>query len=296
MNRTVLVLVIVGAVAAGFGHAQEPTPAPAVAAQAGPIDGIVAAMRAAEQRARSIVVELATQGQLPGGLEVATRGTLHVLRGAQPVLRTAVEYSFGDGLTGRVESAQTAAGIVLYEENPAFGELYLRLDPAVVADLEWAGTVLERADLPGMADRRAAAPLGSSMLADLARQFALEVTARRERDGEAGQWLAGPRRDGLGDAGEELPLADRVELFVRDRDHALLEVAHLQAGKRLQHLTVRRLEIDVDIPPATFEVAGRGQRLRDVQQHLPMWDQIQQVVRQAEAKAAPGVVRPSRRQ
>jgi hypothetical protein len=253
-------------------------------------------MREAEGRARSVVVELSTMGHLPGGLELSTRGVLHVLRGAQPAVHTAVEFSFADGLGGRVESAQTAAGIVLYEENPAFGELYLRLEPKVVADLEWAGVVLQRADLPGMADSRAAAPLGSAMLADLQRHFDIAATDRRDRGGETGCWLAGPRRAGLEDQDTELPQADRVELFVRDRDHALLEVVHLQGDKFLQHIVVQRLDVDVDMPAATFAVDGRGQRLRDVQQHLPMWDQIQQVLRQAEAKAPEGEVRPSERQ
>jgi len=295
MKRTILVLALLGVPFVVPGRAQEPATPPPAPAQAGPIDEIVAAMRAAEQRARSIVVELTTSGQLPGGLALSTRGALHVLRGAQPAVHTVVEFSFADGLGGRAESAQTAAGIVLYEENPAFGELYLSLAPAVVADLEWAGEVLERADLPGMADSRAAAPLGSSMLADLQRHFDLAATERRDRNGEPGRWLAGARRAGLDDQDTELPLADRVELFVRDRDHALLEVTHHQGDKRLQQIVVQRLEVDVDIPAQTFEVDGRGQRLREVQLHLPMWDQIEQVLRQAEAKAADGIVRPSRR-
>lgn len=295
MNRTILLLAVLGLSLPGAGRAQEPAVPAARAPQAGPIDEIVAAMRAAEQRARSVVVELSTSGQLPGGLELSTRGVLHVLRGAQPAVHTAVEFSFADGLGGRVESAQTAAGIVLYEENPAFGELYLSIEPQVVADLEWAGAVLERSDLPGMADRRATAPLGSAMLADLQRQFELAPTDRRDRGGEAGRWLAGARRASLDDADTELPLADRVELFVRDRDHALLEVTHLQAGKALQQIVVRRLEVDVELPAKTFEVDGRGQRLRSVQQHLPMWDQIEQVLRQAEAKAPEGELRPSAR-
>ncbi|MBX3462463.1 MAG: hypothetical protein KF830_04790 [Planctomycetes bacterium] len=251
-------------------------------------------MRTAEQRARSVVVEMSTTGQLPGGLELSTRGHLRVLRGTQPAVHAEVEFSFGDGLRGRVESAQTASGILLYEENPAFGELYLHLDPVVVADLEWAGQVLDRADLPGMADRRAAAPLGSGMLAELQRQFALELTDRRERQGEAGRWLQGRRRAGLDDDGGGA-LADRVELFVRDRDQALLEMTQLLGDRPLQQLIVRRLEVDAALEPAQFTVDGRGQPLREVQQHPPMWDQIEQVVRQAEAKAADGLVRPSRR-
>src|SRR5690606_25657721 len=120
-------------------------------------------------------------------------------------------------------------------------------DPALVADLEWAGEVLGRTDLPGMADRRATAPLGSAMLAELQRQFALEPTDRRERDGEAGRWLAGPRR-AAGDGGDDLPAADRVDVFVRDRDHALVEAIWSQGDTRLQHVVAERVEVDVDLP------------------------------------------------
>ncbi|MEO6594504.1 MAG: hypothetical protein ABIP94_07110 [Planctomycetota bacterium] len=252
-------------------------------------------MREAEQRAKSLRLEMTTVGRLPDGNEVTTRGTLRVLRGAQPKLHSVVEFSFGDGLSGRMESAQTERGIYLYEDNPSFGELHLHIPLSVVEDLEWAGEVLERADLPGMADRRATAPLGSSMLADLRRQFDLAVDARSERSGEAGQWIAGARRAGLEDQGPELPLADRVELFVRQRDHALLEIKHLQADKVIQHIVVVRLEVDVELLPAAFEVDGRGQRLRELQQYQPMADEIERVLRQAEAKSEVGTVRPSKR-
>ena len=286
------------AVSAAAQEAKNAAPPPA---QPDPIDGIVAEMRAAEERAKTFRLELRTAGQLPGGLEVTTKGVLHVLRGAQPALHTALEFSFADGLAGRMESAQTATGIVLFEDDPAFGELYLHIDAATVKDLEWAGTVLDRADLPGMADRRATAPLGSAMVADLRQKFELAPTDRKERNGERGSWLAGARRAGLDAQDPDVPLADRVELFVRDSDRALLEVRHLLADKVMQHIVVNRVEIDVEIPQTAFQVDGRGQRLTEVQKHKPMADQIDQILRQAEAKTAdkpgdaPPQVRPSRR-
>ncbi|HEX5050839.1 MAG TPA: hypothetical protein VFZ65_03625 [Planctomycetota bacterium] len=295
MNRTTIAVSFVMAAAAVQVPGQVPgTPATA-APQGDPIAEIVASMRAAEQKAKTLRIELETEGRLPDGSEVTTHGTLRVLRGAQPKLYSSVEFSFGDGLSGRMESAQTERGIYLYEDNPSFGELHLHFPAAVVTDLEWAGEVLERADLPGMADRRATSPLGSAMLADLQRHFDLAPTARTTRGADAGQWLAGARRAGLDDQDPELPLADRVELFVRERDHALLEVKHLQADKVIQHLEVVRLEVDVDLPASSFEVDGRGQRLRELQQYQPMADEVERVLRQAEAKSPEGTVRPSRR-
>lgn len=299
MNRTNLVTAIVLSFAVPAARGQDPGTAGAKAAQADPIDDIVAAMRAAEQRGRSFRLELATVGRLPGGLAVSTKGVLHVLRGTHPAIHSVVEYRFADGLGGRVESAQTASGIVIFEDDPAFGELLLHVDPATVADLEWAGAVLDRSDLPGMSDRRAASPLGSAMVDELRRQFALTPDGRKARNGDAGVWLSGPRRAGLDDQDVDLPLADRVELFVRDADRALLEVRQLQGDAVLQHVVVARIDVDVDMPATAFAVDGRGLRAREVQQHLPMWEQIEQVLQKAEAKTAQQAggaqVRPSRR-
>ena len=295
MKRTNIVLAAVLTGLAGPMVAQDPATSPQIPPQADPIERIVAKVRAAEDRLASVRLELSTTGQMPGGLEVSTKGELRVLRGAQPAVRSSLEFSFADGLTGRMESARTASGIVIFEDNPAFGELHLHLDATIVADLEWAGGVLSRSELPGMGDSRAVTPLGSAMLADLRRSFDLEVTGRTERGAESGQWLAGKRRAGLDQQDPESPLADRVEIFVRDRDQALVEVTHFLGGKRLQQIVVTRLDVDIDLPASTFVVDGRGQRLREVQQHLPMWDQIEQVLRQAEAKSVDGTVRPSRR-
>jgi hypothetical protein len=295
MNRTVIVSALLFFSWGGPCRAQQtqaPSPEPP---QAGPADEIVAAMRQAEERLRSISIELTSTGRLPHGLQVSTQGAVRVLRGEQPAGRTAVVFRFGDGLHGRMESAQDADGITIFEDNPAFGELFVRIEPSVVEDLEWAGEVLQRSDLPGMADARARSPLGSGMLADLARQFDLQPTGSKERGGDAGVWLAGSRRSRLDEGDPELPLADRVEVFVRSRDHALLEISMFRGSEQLQHIVVTNLQVDPELPAAGFQIDGHGQKLRDVRQHLPMWEQIEQVLRQAEAKSPEGTVRPSRR-
>ncbi len=295
MNRTAVVAAAVLFAAAVPSVAQAPPSAAQRPAEADPIDGLVAAMRAAEGRLKSVAMQLSTSGLLPGDLPVTTRGVLHVLRGAQAAIHAKVEFTFDDGIRGRFESAQTAAGILQYEDNPAFGEVFVQISPALVADLEWAGDVLQRDDLPGMSDRRAQAPLGSSMVAGLRRQFVLAADGRKERNGEAGTWLAGKRKPGLDVQDPELPVADAVELFVRARDHALLEVRHLQGQKTIQHLVVDKLDVDVELPAKVFEVDGGGQSPRPVEQHQPLWEEIKQVLLKAEAKAGEGVVRPSKR-
>lgn len=260
---------------------------PANAPQADPIARIVAEMRSAEKALKSIEVELATRGSYASGEQFSTQGRLHVLRGEQPKMHASFELQFANGLAGRQEVAQTAEGLLFYEANAAFGEVYVRIPPAVVADVQWAGEVLDRSDLFGMHDARAEAPLGSLLLDGLRRHFALAVTERTQRGADAGVWLAGDRRPGLGDAEDDLPLATRVEAFVRTRDHALLEVTHFQGDKELQHIDVKTLVVDAAIADAVFTVDGRGQTLRDVEKYAPLWSQIQEVVGRAETKLRP---------
>lgn len=299
MNRTAVVtaaaLLACGAPSFAAARAQSPPPAAATPAKPDRIDELIAAMQAAEGRLKSVAIRMSTTGVLPGGLSVTTRGVLHVLRGTQAALHAKVEASFDDGIRGTSESAQTAAGIVWYESSPAFGEVFVQIDKKVVDDLEWAGEVLQRDDLPGMTDARAQAPLGSTMVIGLRRHFQLAVGERTERGGEAGTWLTGKRKPGLDVKDPELPVADSVELFVRDKDRALLEVSHVQGDKTIQHLVVDQLDVDVELPANTFEVDGHGQTLRSVEQYPPMWDLIKQAFQRAEAKAGEGNVRPSKR-
>lgn len=270
-----------------------------------PIAETIAAMRKAEAELKSVQVEMHTKGLLPSGLAVSSKGVLRVLRGTQSPapagaaavsqLHAVVEVEFQDGVKSRSETAQTEDGITMAQSDPLVGDLLLRFDRKVVADLTWAGEVLERADLPGMKDRRASSPLGSTMVAELQRHYLLAVEPRTQRQGEVGVWLAGKRKPGLDADDPDLPVADRVELFVRTADHALLEVGMWQGETQVQHLVIDKLVVGVELSQKQFVVDGRGLKATDVQQFPPMWEQIEQVLKQAESKSAEGVVRPSRR-
>jgi hypothetical protein len=280
----------------GTGIGQEPAVAPGEPAQPDPVTELVVAIEAAEAALSSVAMTLSTQQRMPGGFDVTTRGQLHVLRGTQPGssrLHSRLDYAFSDGLHGQMETAQTPDGIVLFEEDPAFGAVLLRFSLAIVIDLEWAGEVLVRDDLPGMRDSRAGSPLGSGMIRGLLRSFDLAVDDRSERDGEAGTWLVGARKAGLDEQDPDLPVADRVELFVRGRDKALLAVRWFVGDDVVQSIVVAKIEVDGALPESTFVVGDRGLRPRDVELYPPMWEQIEQILRQAEAKS--GEVRPSRR-
>lgn len=297
MNRTsrtaAFLLCLVIPAAPSRGVAQEPANPPKPPAQADPIEVLVTNLRAAERRAKSVRIELATRGILPSGLEFQTSGTLHVLRGTHSKVRTAVVFTFANGLDGSAESAATPEGITIYESDPSFGEVLVHIAPAIVADLEWAGEVLRRSDLPGMRDGRADSPFGSAMLDDLRTSFDLKVVGeRKDRRGEPGTWLVGERRPGL-EQGVDLLLPTRVEVFLRQSDQAVLEVAHYEADKVVQHIDVKALEVDAPIADAVFTVDPRGLPVREVQKHAPMWILIEQALNQAEGKS--GEKRPSRR-
>ncbi|MFN9274315.1 MAG: hypothetical protein ACK6D2_01100 [Planctomycetota bacterium] len=281
--------------------AQEPAPAPAPAptrdasatakADAQRVDELIAAMRAAEATLRAVTLRMSTEGRLPGGLVMSVRGELRARYGDDRATYARFAYATGDGLRGTAESAQTAAGITLREDDPSFGEVYVTIEPAVVADLEWAGRVLQRDDLPGMPDKassspeqRVASPLGSGLLAALRRQFALAVQPRRERDGQPGTWLAGPRRGDLAADDPDLPIADRVEAFVRTADLALVHMRQLQGEQVVQQVDVEAIERDVELPAARFVVAAGGEKPKPVQQFVPLWEAIQQACLAAEAK------------
>lgn len=303
MKRTDVVTAGLLSLLACSAVAQAPAAPDKPAAAPDPIAAIVADMRKAELAVKSVQIEMHTKGLLPSGLVVTSKGVLHVLRGTQSTagaaaatqLHTVVEVEFQDGMKSRTETAQTEDGIVMAQSDPVVGDALLRFDRKVTADLEWAGEVLERADLPGMKDRRASAPLGSTMVAELQRHFLLAVDPRPQRQGEAGTWLVGKRKPGLDADDPDLPVADRVELFVRAADHALLEVVMWQGETQLQQLVVDKLQVGVDLTAKVFTVDTRGGKVRDVREVPAMWEQIEQVLKQAESKSQDGVVRPSKR-
>ncbi len=251
---------------------------------------LVADLRAREAAARTIQLQLITEGRLPGGLEFSTRGTLRVLRAAQggiTAVQASVDYTFADGLAGHMDTVKTPEGVLIYEQAPTAGEVYVRMDKSVVADVEWAGAILQRSDLPGLGDARATAPLGSAMVADLALRYDLAELSHKDKDGQLGTWYGGDRRPGPGIEGEDpdVPLADHVELFVGEGDHALLAVDYLQAGKVVQRIRADHVVVDAPMPLESFKLDDKGKRPRDVKDHAPMWQQIEDLLARAQAKA-----------
>jgi hypothetical protein len=137
-----------------------------------------------------------------------------------------------------------------------------------------------------MKDRRVSAPLGSTMVAELQRHFLLAVDPRPQRQGEAGTWLAGKRKPGLDTDDPDLPVADRVEVFVRAADLALVSMRQLLGEQAVQTVTVEALQRDPELGGDAFVVAApvAGGKPKPVQQFAPLWESIQQACLDAEAK------------
>ncbi len=243
------------------------------------------AIRAAEAAAGSVRLDLRTEGAFPGGEAFQTEGTLRVLRGEHPRLLATMSYRFGADFAGRMATLKTPDGVWILEDSPTFGAVYLEMDRALMRDLEWAAEVLGRKDeVPGV-DRREAAPLGSAMLAELGLQYDLRLLSRKDRDGQPGRWIGGDLRQPQAGGDGELPQPDRVELFVRDGDAAILETIHFQQGKPVQRIAVTRLEVNRPMDQAEFVIDAGDRRPRPVKEHAPAWSQIERILRDADQKA-----------
>ena len=294
MNRTILVAVGVLSLAVVVMPAQAGDASAEAKAQAKRVDELVDAMRTRERGLRTVEIRMRTEGRFPADLTTRVEGVLHVVRGEQAAIHTRLDFATGDGLRGRTESAQTKAGLSWFEDSPLAGPVFVEIDAKTVADLEWAGRVLQRDDVPGMAPqaesgggiRRADSPLGAAVVAATRRQFDLAVdTQRTERNGEAGSWLVGPRRKGLDVQDPGVPVADRAELFVRQRDLALLEMKHFAGEQVLQLLVVDSISIDGEIAPKVFQIDGGGQRPVPWTEYPPLHEEIEQALDDAEAKS-----------
>jgi len=288
------VLLAALALPVGGVSAQEPDPK----AQTPTPEAVVATMRAQEAAAKSIELAMETSGRLAGGLTFTARGSVRVLRAEQPeasASHTVVDYDFGDGLSGRVESVETRDGLVTLQQDPTFGETFVRIDATVMKDLAWASAADASADAPFQAGPRARSPIGAELFADLALRFDLRVADKPAPEGQKGVWWQGERKKAAESADNtDLPLADRVEAFVRDGDSVLMDVVYTQNGEVVQRVRVTKAVLGADMQAASFRVEAGGKKPIDAKDHGPTWQQIEQVLQRASQKKN-GELPPSRR-
>lgn len=301
MNRTATqpsssLVALLAALALPFGSARAQEPDAKVQAPAP--ESVVAAMRAQEAAAKSIELALETSGRLAGGLTFAARGTVRVLRAEQPedsASHTVVDYDFGDGLSGRVESVETKDGLLTLQQDPTFGETFVRIDATVMKDLAWASSADSGADAPFQAGPRARSPIGADLFADLALRFDLRVADKPAPEGMKGVWWQGERKKAADSADNaDLPLADRVEAFVRDGDSVLMDVVYTQNGEVVQRVHVTKAVLGATMQASSFRIEAGGKKPIDAKDHGPTWQQIEQVLQRASQKNN-GELPPSRR-
>lgn len=301
MNRTVTLrssslvalLAVLASPVAGA-RAQEPD----AKAQAPTPESVVAAMRVQESAAQSIELALETSGRLAGGLTFTARGSVRVLRAEQPdasASHMVVDYDFGDGLSGRVESVETKDGLLTLQQDPTFGETFVRIDAVVMRDLAWASAADAGADAPFQAGPRARSPIGADLFADLALRFDLRVADKTAPEGVKGVWWQGERKKADESAGNaDLPLADRVEAFVRDGDYVLMDVVYTQNGEVVQRVRVTKATLGTVMQLSSFRIDAGDKKPVDAKDHGPTWQQIEQVLQRASQKRN-GELPPSRR-
>lgn len=299
MNRTAYTRLLLSLLLIAAAIAQEPLPKEVAKPKAGVMEEVVQAIRAAEAKALQVRLEIMTEGTLPGDLSFKTKGSMRVLRTEQGALVAAhvvLDCTFAGGIQSRMESVKTPLGMWTFEQNPTLGEVWLHYDRDLMRDLEWAGLVLQRSDLPGSKDARVSAPLGSEIVADLAQHYELAVMRSRERAGEEGTWYGGDRKPQQGQGDDaDLPVADHVELFLRKQDTALLEVTYLANGKPIQRIKVLQCVLHEAMPLDSFALDSRGIKPKDVREYPPEWEQLQQVLQSAKEKAG-GKLPPSEQQ
>jgi hypothetical protein len=288
MKRTASIVLAVVLVLSCALPGQEPQKKPVPPAEDPAIAALVAAMQKAESAAKSVELELVTTGTYPGGLTFTTKGTMRVLLGEQRALHTTMEFQAAHGMTGRVETVRTPDGVWMLENSPTFGEVYLFMDPATLADVEWAAAVTQQPGaVPGGVDGRSIGPLGSQLLEDLRRHYDLAVLSKKDRDGQPGLWIGGDHKKSLDPGADtELLLADHVEVFVREVDQAVLAVVYMQAdGKIVQQIEVRRIVTNQTMELASFHLDVPGKKPVDVKEHAPAWSPLQRLIGEAEDKA-----------
>lgn len=296
MNRTANVSAFLLCVLAPVLFAQQKEPPAEAKAEDPLVKELVAKLQAAEAAAKTVYQELHTEGVYPGGKTFQTRGSLRVLRGAHPRLLARVEFNFADDFSGRMETLKTADGVWILERSPTSGDVYFEIDQETMRDLEWAASVLGKADeVPGV-DRRAAAPLGSAMLQELSRQYALAPLSKKDRDGQPGQWIGGELRPAaVRPPADEMPLPGRVELFVRDGDRALLDTIYFDAqNKVVQRIKMVKLEVDRPMTADEFKIDAGDLKPRPVREYQPAWTQVEKILNDAEAVPGAGK-RPSQK-
>ena len=110
------------------------------------LEELVAEMREREKAASSVYLEMTSKGSYPGNLVFETEGTLRVLQGTH--FQMDLVARFDEEIAARSEMVKTPEGVWMREEDPASGEVFLKMDAELVARLS-GGEVVTLANSVG---------------------------------------------------------------------------------------------------------------------------------------------------
>jgi hypothetical protein len=284
MIRAIIVLV---SLAATLPAAQAPPSSVQPAqdpAQPAALQQLIATMREREQSAKSAQLTMRTKGSYPGGITFEITGTVRVLGTTHFQVKT--KAAFEDEMTVESETVKTPEGVWMREKDQIHGEVFTRMEPALMQRLEEASAALgEGPPLQGGLGGKGIVPVGSAVLEAMDKSYELAVQDRRI-DGNAYYVVAGPVRGGIDAEDAGLPIAARVELLVRQRDLIVERMSHFDAaGEETMRVEILELELDAPLEPESFVlVLPAGQSFIDVMDHLPAATQINAQLERYEEK------------
>lgn len=246
------------------------------------VQDLVTKLREREKAVESVVLEIATSGSMPDGARVETRGTLRVLKRTH--FHSSMKVTFGNDMTAETETVKTPEGLAMREKDPSQGEIFLRMDRALLDRLNSATEALGRGAFMSPGADMANGPLGSIMLEDLDQQFQLEVSGPKMIDGQECWTVDGARRSDLAESTPFFGLADRVGLVVRRADCAVLRMTQFAEDRVIGEVRIEKLQLDLPLDEASFKIeTPDSARVLNVMDHPPAKAQIERVFAEAEA-------------
>lgn len=261
--------------------AQEP--AKPHAAGAPSVAEIVTRLQERERAAKTFELKVKSKSAVPEGPQFETEGSVRVLGTTH--FHLAMRMRLGDGMEGENEVVRTPEGTWTRESNPTQPEVFTVMGKELMKEVEAAAKTLGGdGGMPGQAE----APLGSAMLAGLAKRFDLAVVDKLVRDGFDHWVIRGDVRPGEASPASDLPEPDRVELLVRalsDGPLCVVKMVQLDQGAEVMVVEFTDLVLDRPMAEASFKLDSRGKKVIDVMDHPPAAAQIQGMLAEARKKA-----------
>lgn len=285
MSRAFATFVLASTLSGAMALAQEPAEPLLQESQVKTVEDLVTYVQQRERAVESVSMAMDSVGHFPDGSEFRTQGTLRVLGTTH--FHATMKAQFGDQMAAETETVRTPEGIFMREVDPVQGEIYLRMDRALMDRVDSAAKALgDDAEIGGFGAQQARSPLGSAMLEDLSRQFELTVREPTLIDGQRCWVVGGPLKSGLTDEDEPFGLgADQVDVLVRTGDGAVIKMTQIRQGAPLLEVRITGLEFDRPFDPASFtlSVPPKGQMI-DIMEHPPARAQIERMFEEAREK------------